>query len=95
MPSGRAAVVRSALGKDSFGKGPIQLISDRGMRYGIPDAATARGLGLDGQRPAPESIIRLLPTGASLNTKDVMRTYDSLPIDPEAGTFDEETASGG
>jgi type VII secretion protein EccB len=87
MEPGRAAVVRSAVSKDSFDKGPIQLISDSGLRYGIPDVATAAALGLDQQVPAPDSIIRLLPTGASLNTRDVMRTFDSLQVDPAAGSF--------
>lgn len=87
MPPGRAAVVRSATSKESFNTGSIQLITDRGLRYGVPDLATAQALGLTPQDPAPESIIKLLPVGASLNTRDVMRTFDSLPIEPGAGTF--------
>ncbi|SFQ62691.1 type VII secretion protein EccB [Amycolatopsis arida] len=82
-----AAVVRSATSKETFDKGPIQLISDRGIRYGVKDLRTAQALGLGEQSPAPESIIRLLPAGASLNTQDVMRTFDSVPVDPRAGTF--------
>lgn len=87
MPSGFAAVVQSATGKDSFGKGPIELISDRGLRYGVPDLNTAKGLGLDNMSPAPDSIISLLPTGASLNMQAALQTFDSVPIDPKAGTY--------
>jgi hypothetical protein len=104
MPQGRAAVVHSATGKASFQSGPIQLISDRGMRYGVPNQATAQHLGLvpekDSIRPAPELIVRLLPTASSLNAQDAMRTFDSLQLDPEASHFegqdlDPEGAAGG
>ncbi|MDS0132366.1 MULTISPECIES: type VII secretion protein EccB [unclassified Amycolatopsis] len=84
---GFAAVVQSATGKASFGKGAIQLISDRGVRYSVPDAQTADAIGLNNRQPAPESIIGLLPTGASLNTQDVLRQFDAVPIDPNAGAF--------
>jgi hypothetical protein len=95
MQPGFAAVVQSATGKASFGKGPIQLISDRGIRYGVPDAKTADGIGLNNRQPAPESIISLLPTGASLNTQDVLREFDSVPIDPNAGAFPPATKAAG
>lgn len=87
MQPGYAAVVQSATGKETFGKGQIQLISDRGVRYGVPEAAVADAIGLNKRVPAPESIIRLLPSGASLNTQDVMRSFDNVPIDPKAGSF--------
>lgn len=84
LQPGFGAVVQSATGKASFGKGSIQLISDRGIRYSVPDAATADAIGLNNRQPAPESIIGLLPTGASLNTQDVLREFDSVPIDPNS-----------
>lgn len=88
MTPGYGAVVQSATESPAtFGKGPIQLISDRGIRYGVPDTATADGLGLDNRLPAPESIIGLLPTGSSLNTQNVLKQFDSVPIDPNAGAF--------
>ncbi|WP_326568119.1 type VII secretion protein EccB [Amycolatopsis rhabdoformis] len=88
MPPGFGAVVQSATESSAtFFKGPIQLISDRGLRYGVPDQATAAALGLTDAKPAPESIIGLLPTGSSLNTQNVMKQFDSVPIDPNAGTF--------
>ncbi|WP_406640583.1 type VII secretion protein EccB [Amycolatopsis sp. WGS_07] len=88
MPTGYGAVVQSATESEkTFNKGPIQLISDRGIRYGVPDAATADELGLNNRLPAPESIIGLLPTGASLNVQNVMKQFDSVPIDPNAGSY--------
>ncbi len=86
MMPGFGAVVQSATGKESFGKGAIELISDRGIRYGVPDAVTANAIGLGNRLPAPESIIGLLPTGASLNTQDVLREFDSVPIGGATGS---------
>ncbi|WP_167174871.1 type VII secretion protein EccB [Saccharomonospora amisosensis] len=94
MRPGFAAAVRSATTKETFGRGNIQLISDRGMRYGIPNTDIATGLGLNRLDPAPESIIKLLPVGASLNTQDVMRTFDAVPVDPNAGSFQQDGAAG-
>lgn len=95
LQPGFGAVVQSATGKASFGKGAIQLISDRGIRYSVPDAATADGIGLNNRQPAPESIIGLLPTGASLNTQDVLKQFDSVPIDPNAGAFPSQAPQAG
>lgn len=82
MPPGRAAVVRGAASREDFSTGPIYLISDRGVKFGVPDARTAAALGLANQRPAPDAIVGLLPDGASLNTRDVLQTYDSVPVAP-------------
>jgi hypothetical protein len=64
-----------------FGTGPIHLITGRGVKYGIPDTITsaALGLGKDGFMPAPDSILRLLPSGPQLNRNDAARSYDSIP----------------
>jgi type VII secretion protein EccB len=95
LQPGRAAVVRSVTSQATFASGPISLISDRGLRYGVPDVNTANGLGLNNPQPAPDAIIRLLPTGASLNTADVQRSYDSIPSDPNAGSFVNQTSGTG
>ncbi|OLR91145.1 type VII secretion protein EccB [Actinokineospora bangkokensis] len=92
MPPGRAAVVRGSTNRDNFQTGPIYLISDRGVKYGVRDARTAAALGLNDQLPAPVSIVQLLPDGASLNTTDVLQTYDTVPV--ESGQFP-STAGGG
>jgi type VII secretion protein EccB len=82
MPPGRAAVVRSAASAADFGRGPIFIVSDRGVRYGVPDTKTAQALGVTKFDPAPEAIMRLLPTGTELNTQLAQRTFDSvLPPD--------------
>lgn len=89
MPPGRAAVVRQATSSKDFTTGQITLISDRGVKYGVPDSQTATGLGLDDQKPAPRNIIKLLPDGASLSVQDVEQSYDSTPY--EAGEYPSET----
>ncbi|GAA3018961.1 type VII secretion protein EccB [Actinokineospora globicatena] len=89
MPPGRAAVVRGATSRQDFATGPIYLISDRGVKFGIPDQRTAAALGLAAQLPAPDAIVRLLPNGASLNTRDVLQTYDTVPVG--AGQFPSTT----
>jgi type VII secretion protein EccB len=93
MPPGRAAVVRGSQSKQDFNTGPIYLISDRGVKYGVPDSATADILGLSGQKPAYYRITNLLPDGASLNTRDVQQTYDSVPV--AAGQFSNGTNGSG
>jgi type VII secretion protein EccB len=93
MPPGRGAVVRQATSPQDFTTGQITLVSDRGVKYGIPNVATANVLGLGDQKPAPENIIRLLPDGASLSVKDVEQSYDSAPIGP--GQYPSETQAPG
>ncbi|MFD8496139.1 type VII secretion protein EccB [Amycolatopsis sp. NPDC059657] len=87
MKPGFAAAVRSVVSKEQFDRGNIQLVSDRGLRYSVPDVKTAEGLGLDNLQPAPDSILALLPVGASLNTQEVLATYDSVPIDKAAKNY--------
>jgi type VII secretion protein EccB len=87
MPSGKAAYVHSAQGPGQFDSGPLYLVSDRGIRYGIPDNKTGSGLGLQNAGAAPDSIARLLPSGAQLDTKTVLRTFDSLKIPDNAGSY--------
>jgi type VII secretion protein EccB len=93
MPPGRAAVVRQATSKEDFATGQITLISDRGVKYGVPDEATAIGLGLGDQVPAPENIIRLLPDGANLSVQDVRQSYDATPVGP--GQYPSTTQNSG
>jgi type VII secretion protein EccB len=95
MPPGRAAFARGASSKQDFDTGSLSLISDRGVKFGIPNLKTASALGLEKPSPAPDAIIRLLPDGASMNTKDVMRSYDSVPVNPDAGTIATPSAQPG
>jgi type VII secretion protein EccB len=95
MPPGRGAVVRQATSKEDFTRGQITLISDRGVKYGVPNAQTAQGLGLGDQVPAPRSIIQLLPDGASLSVQDVQQSYDSTPFGPGEYPSSTPAAQGG
>ncbi|WP_197320665.1 type VII secretion protein EccB [Saccharomonospora sp. NB11] len=84
MQPGFAAAVQTATTKDTFHRGSIQLISDRGVRYGVPNKEIAQGLGLTKLEPAPDAIIKLLPAGPSLNPQDAQRTYDTVPVDEQS-----------
>lgn len=80
MLPGKAAVVRASQGKNDFGTGPVQIVTGRGVRYGVPDGGTASALGLEGPfPPAPNQILSLLPMGPQLNKNEANRSYDSIP----------------
>lgn len=88
MPSGTAAVVHGAASPADFSRGPIYIISDRGVRYSVPDTRTANGLGVDKPDPAPDSIVRLLPpAGTELSTRLVQRSFDSVSIPDDIGRY--------
>ena len=89
MPPGRGAVVRQATSAADFNTGQITLVSDRGVKYGVPDLGTASALGLGNQVPAPDNILKLLPDGASLDPRDVDQSYDTVPI--EGGEYPTKT----
>lgn len=77
VPPGQGALVRGVVpGQDSSG-GVIFLVTDQGLRYGIPslDVAAALGLGQN-TTPAPESVLGLLPTGPPLNPQDALELFD-------------------
>jgi type VII secretion protein EccB len=96
MPPGRGAVVRQATSQADFDTGQITLVSDRGIKYGVPDPETAAVLGLDNQLPAPRNILQLLPDGSSLSTEAVLQSYDTLRYEPgEYPSEDEQAEDGG
>jgi type VII secretion protein EccB len=79
MLPGKQAVVRASQGKGDFGTGPVQIVTGRGVRYGVPDAGTAAALGLDGTfPPAPNQILSLLPMGPQLNKNEANRSFDAI-----------------
>lgn len=96
MQPGHAAVVRAATTRETFNGGPMQLVSDRGIRYSIPDVTTAEWLGLSRNmfQAAPEKILKMLPAGSSLNYQDARQTYDSVQVQTP-GVKDGAAASGG
>lgn len=87
MPPGRGAFVNAATGRDSFKSGPLKLISDEGKVYGIKDLVTAKALGLVNPSPAPQSIVGLLPSMASLNVQEAMRAYDKVELKDGSGDY--------
>jgi type VII secretion protein EccB len=82
MPPGKAAVVRGSANGAAGNSGPLYLVSDQGVVYGIKDVATAQGLGvISGPgdiKPAPASIISTLPIGDFLDPAQASFQYDSI-----------------
>ena len=55
-------------------------VADNGIRYGIPDAATAEKLGLgSGPHLAPWSIVGQLVPGPTLSAAEALHSHDTLP----------------
>jgi type VII secretion protein EccB len=69
LKPGKGALVRSVLEPgQSSGGGSIFLVTEQGVRFGVPSTQVAAALGLgEATTPVPESILRLLPIGASLD----------------------------
>ncbi|MEV6243108.1 type VII secretion protein EccB [Lentzea sp. NPDC051838] len=79
MLPGKQAVVRASQGVGDYGTGPMQIVTGRGVRYGIPDTGTAGALGLEGNfPPAPNQILSLLPMGPQLNKNEANRSFDAI-----------------
>jgi type VII secretion protein EccB len=89
MPPGHAAVIRAAQSPADFTRGPIFLVGDRGVSYGIPDVNTAAilGFGKKTLHPAPASIVGMLPSGAELSVQRVQREFDTPPDSVAAGHY--------
>ncbi|WP_330252279.1 type VII secretion protein EccB [Nocardia sp. NBC_00565] len=65
----------------SLRRGGLFYVADNGIRYGIPDVATAKVLGLtDDPRLAPWSIIGQLVPGPTLSKNDALVERDILPV---------------
>jgi len=70
----------TGIAPDSVRKDGLCYISDTGIRYGIPDLATAKILGLpDTPKPAPWEIIGRLAGGPTLSRDAAMIAHDTLP----------------
>ncbi|MHA6801300.1 type VII secretion protein EccB [Bounagaea algeriensis] len=82
LPTGKAAVVRGTSNEADADSGPIFLITDQGVQYGIKDVATARGLGVIGSaadiEPGPSWLMRSLPQGDFLDPAQASFTYDAV-----------------
>ncbi len=93
-PGHQSLAVHAATNPAEFKAGPIYIVSGRGVKYSVADLTTAQGLGIasggnsDGLATAPESILSLLPSSAqTLSTENVMHTYDSVPVQQNAGYY--------
>lgn len=89
MPAGKAAVTHSTANASGMQNGPLGMVSDQGVYYGIKDPQTAQGLGLTRSagdaKPAPAWLTRVLPRGAFLDPGEASYAYDSIPVPPSAG----------
>ncbi|WP_093414142.1 type VII secretion protein EccB [Saccharopolyspora flava] len=85
-PAGKAAVVRGTSNEAGADSGPIFLVSDQGVQYGIKDVATAQGLGVAKSasdiKAGPSWLMRSLPRGDFLDPAGASVTYDSVPVGP-------------
>jgi hypothetical protein len=53
-------------------------VTDTGVRFGIPDTATATMLGLSAPKLAPWQIVSLLPAGPMLDRQSALVAHDTL-----------------
>ena len=73
----KGALVRGVVPGQRTDTGAIWLITDQGLRYGIPTIEVARALGLgEITTPAPESILGLLPIGPTLDPQRALELFN-------------------
>lgn len=91
LPTGRGAAVRGVAPGQPADTGTIFLVTDTGAKFGVPNwnggsaLDLARALGLTTIQPAPEAILRLLPTGPALDPDQAVRTFDTVPVADTGG----------
>jgi type VII secretion protein EccB len=91
LPTGRGAVVQGVVPEQPAGTGTIFLVSDQGVKFGVPSTAQvpsaqlAGALGLGNPQPGPAAVLQLLPTGPALDPDQAIRTFDSVPVQGDAG----------
>lgn len=85
MPAGKSAVIRGSSNEAGDG-GPISLVSDQGVTYGIKDVPTAQGLGViksgGDLKDGPAWITKVLPSGDFLDPAAASVVYDTVPAAP-------------
>lgn len=84
LPSGRSAYVRAAaLAGDGGDAGPLYLVTDGGVLYGLRDEDTAKPLGLQGDPvAAPWPVLSRLPRGPELSRDGALVARDSIAVSP-------------
>ncbi|MGH3872234.1 MAG: type VII secretion protein EccB [Pseudonocardiaceae bacterium] len=76
----KGALVRGVVPGQRLDTGAIWLVTDQGLRYGVPTIGVARALGLgDVTSPAPESILALLPIGPPLDPQQALELFTPIP----------------
>jgi type VII secretion protein EccB len=80
MPAGRSAYVRSTgITGDGGAAGPLYLINDLGVLFGVHDGNAAEHLGLSAPAlPAPWPVLALLPRGPELSKDSASVARDSV-----------------
>jgi len=59
--------------------GPLWLVSGSGVAHAVADEATAAALGITAAEPAPDAVLRLLPTGPPLDLAAAGQVVDVPP----------------
>ncbi|MGH3921146.1 MAG: type VII secretion protein EccB [Pseudonocardiaceae bacterium] len=73
----KGALVRGVVPGQRPDTGAIWLVTDQGLRYGVPTMDVARALGLgEVTTPAPESILGLLPIGPALEPQRALELFN-------------------
>ncbi|MDQ3764172.1 MAG: type VII secretion protein EccB [Actinomycetota bacterium] len=87
----KGSLVRGMVPGQRPDTGAIWLVTDQGFRFGVPSIEVARALGLgEVTRPAPESILNLLPIGPTLDPQRALELYN-----PELARQQAEQRAGG
>jgi type VII secretion protein EccB len=84
LPSGRSAYVRAAaLTGGSGDAGPLYLVTDSGVLFGLHDDDAAKLLGLQSDPvAAPWPVLSLLPRGPELSRDGALVARDSIALPP-------------
>jgi type VII secretion protein EccB len=91
LPPTKGALVRGVVPGQRSDTGAIWLVTDQGLRYGVPTIEVARALGLgEATTPAPESILGLLPIGPALEPQRALELFN-----PELARQQAEQRTGG
>jgi type VII secretion protein EccB len=94
IQGGKGAAVRSVVENQTIGTGTMFLVTDQGVKFGIPTAEIAGALGLQEFKPAPESIVSLLHAGPALDPNDAICTFDSVPAEGSCTRLPQEERNG-
>ena len=84
LPPGRSAYVRAAaLTTEGGAAGPMYLVTDGGVVFGLHDENTAGLLGVDGDPvSAPWPVLSRLPRGPELSRDSALVARDSVTSSP-------------